>query len=194
MADTLRLFIALELPADVLDALAAVQDRLGADSPERAVRWTRPEGIHLTLRFLGDTPADRQDAISRAMREAVKGHGPLALRAEGLGCFPNPAKPRVVWVGLKGDLPALEVLQKAVERALKPLGFTPEKRGFSPHLTLGRLHREASRADVQAVGRLVTSTGVGQVAAWTADAVSLMRSELRPDGARYTCLADAPLG
>ncbi len=194
MADTLRLFIALELPAAVLEALTAVQDQLRADGPRRAVRWTRPEGIHLTLQFLGETPAARQDTIRGALQQASQGHGPLALRAEGLGCFPNPSKPRVVWVGLTGDRPALEALQQAVEGALAPLGFPPEKRRFSPHLTLGRVRREAQPAEVKALGRLVQTNDLGLVAAWTAGTVSLMRSELRPAGAHYTCLAAVPLG
>ncbi len=193
MAESLRLFVALELPAPVLRALEAVQERLRADAASRAVRWTRPEGIHLTLKFLGDTPADDRDAIAAALREAVRGHAPLTLRAEGLGCFPNPGRPRVVWVGLTGDLAPLEALQRSVEAALEPLGFPAERRGFSPHLTLGRARREAATAEVKALGRLIAATAVGEIGAWTADSVSLMRSELRPDGARYTCLASVPL-
>ncbi len=193
MTDTLRLFIALELPDVLLDALADVQDRLRAEAPRRAVRWARTEGIHLTLKFLGEAPAAQQAAIGAALREAVQGHAPLTIRAEGLGCFPDTARPRVIWIGLAGERRALTALQRDVEAAMVPLGFPPEKRRFNPHLTLGRVRREAYAADVKALGRLIAGTTVGEIGRWTADAVSLMRSELRPDGARYTCLLRVPL-
>lgn len=189
----LRLFVALELPAPILDALAQTQDALQAQMPRRAVRWVRGEGIHLTLKFLGETPARQREPIAAAVAAACAGHGPLTLRAAGLGCFPNPARPRVVWVGLEGDLAALGALQRAVESALEPLGFRPEGRPFSPHLTLGRVRDDVSSADVKAAGQVVAAATVGTLGEWTADAVSLMRSDLRREGAVYTCLAATPL-
>ena len=193
MAETLRLFVALELPDPLLEALLGVQERLRAAAPPRAVRWSAAAGIHLTLKFLGETPAARQEAIVEALRRAAVGHGPLELRAEGLGCFPNPSRPRVIWVGLGGDLPARAARQEAVEAALGPLGFPREGRPFSPHLTLGRVRREAYAADVKALGKLMANTTAGEVGRWRADSLSLMHSELRPDGARYTRLAEIPL-
>lgn len=189
----LRLFVALELPAPILDALAQTQDALQAQMPRRAVRWVRGEGIHLTLKFLGETPARQREPIAAAVAAACAGYGPLTLRAAGLGCFPNPARPRVVWVGLEGDLAALGALQRAVESALEPLGFRPEGRPFSPHLTLGRVRDDVSSADVKAAGQVVAAATVGTLGEWTADAVSLMRSDLRREGAVYTCLAATPL-
>lgn len=198
MPEMLRLFVALELPRPVLDALEAQQARLQEDAAGRAVRWVRPEGIHLTLKFLGELPASRQADIIRAVEAAADGHGPLVLEAAGLGCFPNASRPRVVWAGLAGDLAGLEALQGSVERALGPLGFPPEKRGFSPHLTLGRVRREASPSEARALGGLVTrcaaDLGEAPLARWTAESVSLVRSELDRAGARYTRLFDAPLG
>ncbi len=193
MTDTLRLFIALELPPDVLDALQAVQNHLRGRAPRDAVRWTRPEGVHLTLKFLGETPAAKQAAITVAMQQAAAGHAPLHLHAAGLGCFPNLARPRVVWIGLGGDLDALAALAEAMEAAAETLGFARERRPFSPHLTLGRVRQEAAGTDIKALGRLIEATPIGEIARWTAESVSLMRSDLRPDGARYTCLAEAPL-
>lgn len=189
----LRLFVALELPKSILDALARAQDALQEQMPRRAVRWVRGEGIHLTLKFLGETPAHQREPIALAVAEATAGHGPLTLRAAGLGCFPNPARPRVVWVGLEGDLGALGALQRSMESALEPLGFRPEGRPFSPHLTLGRVRDDVASADVKAAGQVVAAATVGTLGEWTADAVSLMRSDLRREGAVYTCLAATPL-
>lgn len=194
MADDLRLFVALELPAPILAALEQLQDQLRADRSARVVRWTRPEGIHLTLKFLGETPSARLDAIRAGLQAAASAHRPLQLGAAGLGCFPNPRAPRVVWVGLTGDLDALAALQSAVEAAIAPLGFPTENRPFSPHLTLGRVRQDASAAEVRALGALVTGTAIGALGAWQATAISLMRSELSRDGARYTCLFSAALG
>ncbi|MFC1961008.1 RNA 2',3'-cyclic phosphodiesterase [Chloroflexota bacterium] len=188
-----RLFIALELPADTLAALTATQEQLQREAPPRTVRWVRPAGIHLTLKFLGDTPAHQQEAISTALHNAASDQGPLLLRAAGLGCFPNVRRPRVVWVGLDGDMAPLRALYEAVETALTPLGFPREKRGFSLHLTLGRVRREASPDAVQNLGRLIEQTKIGTLHTWTAATVSLVRSELHPDGARYTVLSHAPL-
>lgn len=197
MPETLRLFVALELPDPALEALAALQARLQADPAGRAARWVRPEGIHLTLKFLGEVPAGRQADITRAVEAAADGQAPLALEVAGLGCFPNPGQPRVAWAGLGGDLAGLAALQRATERALNPLGFPPEKRGFSPHLTLGRLRREASPAEARALGALITRSaadlGGAALAGWTAGELSLIRSELERSGARYTRLAAAPL-
>ncbi len=197
MPEMLRLFVALELPRPVLEALETLQARLQADAAARAVRWVRPAGIHLTLKFLGEIPASRQADLIRAVEAAADGHAPLALQAAGLGCFPNAGRPRVVWAGLAGDLAGLEALQRGVERALGPLGFPPEKRPFSPHLTLGRVRREAGPAEARALGALVmhhaAELGESPLARWTAAEVSLVRSELERSGARYTTLSEAPL-
>lgn len=191
--EQLRLFIALELPRETLDALTALQDRLKREAAPRVVRWVRPAGIHLTLKFLGDTPANQQAAITTALNNATSAHGPITLHAAGLGCFPNTRRPRVVWVGLTGDLDPLRALQAAVEEALEPLGFPREKLKFSPHLTLGRVRREASSSAVQSLGQLIAKTEISTMSTWTATTVNLMRSELHPDGARYTALHHAPL-
>ena len=192
MPDTLRLFVALALPAPILVALEDVQRTLRDQMPARAVRWVRGEGIHLTLKFLGETPGGQRAAIAAALETACAGQRPLALRAAGLGCFPTTARPRVVWVGLAGNLDRLGDLQGAVEAALEPLGFPAEGRPFNPHLTLGRL-KDASSDEIKAVGGVVEAAAPETIGAWTADAVCLMQSELRSDGARYTCLARVPL-
>jgi 2'-5' RNA ligase len=193
MSNSLRLFIALELPPQVLEALEATQRDLRAQVPERAARWVRPGGIHLTLKFLGDVPAERVDAVETAIRRAVKGHSPFELRAEGLGVFPNPQKARVLWVGVEGELEALGRLRASVEDHVAPLGYPTESRSFSAHLTLARASRNASRAEQEALGGLVAGSDVRTLAVWQVGEVSLMRSQLKPGGAVYTRLAEAAL-
>lgn len=193
MSKPLRLFIALELPAQVLEALTALQDDLRSQVPERAARWVRPAGIHLTLKFLGDVPAEQVDAIAAGIREASKGHAPFALQAERLGVFPNPRRARVLWVGVGGEVEALRSLHASVEEHIVPLGFPAEERKFRGHLTLARAARNASRAEQEALGELAVRADLGLVASWQVGSVSLIRSQLKSGGAVYTRMADVAL-
>ena len=198
-----RAFIAIELPPEILDPLARLQARVRRDVPPGLVRWARPEGIHLTLKFLGDVEQSRLPEIEAALREACAPHAPFALRIGDLGCFPHPKRPRVVWVGVQDtssaqdhDVGPLARLHAAVERAIAPLGYPTDRRGFHPHLTLGRVKnaRPSARktAEWAALGEYVTHAKV-RVGQMQVDAVHLMRSELLPSGAVYSALAVCPL-
>jgi 2'-5' RNA ligase len=189
--DEIRAFIAIELSTDILRQLENLQARMKQNVPSGLVRWTRPEGIHLTLKFLGEVPADQTEAIADAMRRACAPYTPFSLSVAGVGCFPNPQRPRVVWVGIDEPTGALAGLQRDIERAMKPLGFAPENRAFTPHLTLGRV-KGGRRDELEALGTYACSCVV-QATAQEVTAVSLMRSDLRPSGAVYTELASAPL-
>jgi 2'-5' RNA ligase len=156
------------------------------------VRWVRPEGIHLTLKFLGDVPADRLDAIAEAMRAACTPHPPFSLSIGGMGVFPDPRRPRVVWLGVEEPGGTLLRMQRDVDRTISPLGFPPEKRRFSPHLTLGRVKQGRTAAELEALGQYATHARV-RIGEMAVHAVYLMRSDLRPDGAVYTELATAAL-
>lgn len=188
--ETVRAFIAIPLPHSLLEKLTALQQKLEKQVPSRSVRWVRAEGIHLTLKFLGDTLTEKLPEIERALA-AVARHAPACTFAvEELGCFPNPRRPRVVWVGVREPTGRLAALQDAIEEALAPFGYTPEGRGFTPHLTLGRVHRRASRSDAAQVGKVVTSITVGLLAEVPADHFALIRSVLKPTGAEYTVLEE----
>jgi 2'-5' RNA ligase len=189
--DTLRTFIAIELGPAMLGQLGDLQARMREDVPPGLVRWVRPQGIHLTLKFLGDVPAPQVEAIADALGVACASYAPFTAHVGGLGCFPNPRRPRVIWVGVDEESGALANLQRDVERAMAQLGHPAERRKFSPHLTLGRVKR-GSAADVQALGEYVVRASV-TVGKLEATAVHLMRSELLPAGAVYSELAVAPL-
>jgi 2'-5' RNA ligase len=191
---TIRTFIAVELDREIRTGLGHLQARLGKQVPLRTVRWVQPDGIHLTLKFLGDTPLDSVDQVKMALAQAAAEAGPFAFSVEALGCFPNARQPRVIWVGLKEPAGVLTRLRDAVESHVAPLGFPTEKRPFSPHLTLGRVQRYASRSEVAEIGELVVATSVGIIGQMTATAVSYIRSDLRPTGAVYTTLLEASLG
>lgn len=185
-----RTFIAIELDETIKDALADLQEQLKAKSPQSSVRWVRPEGIHLTLKFLGDVPANRIEEVQRALTQAGVGFPSFPFSVGGLGCFPNSRRPSVIWVGVQEESGTLPRLQKAVEDAMEKVGFPPEGRRFHAHLTLGRTQRQASSGDVRRLGQLVSETDIGEsLGQMEARIVSLMKSDLKPTGAVYTQLA-----
>ncbi len=191
--EQIRTFVAIELSQEVKDGLGRLQDRLKDQLPERSVRWVRPGGIHLTLKFLGDVPSPRITSVSQAVDTVCRSFQAFGIELAGLGCFPNVRRPRVVWVGVREPTGTLARLQKAVEGALAELGFEPEDRPFSPHLTLGRVQRKVSKHDLQRLSKVVAHSDVGLVGRMAVASVSVMRSQLRPSGAVYTALAQTAL-
>jgi 2'-5' RNA ligase len=192
MMEQIRAFIAVELPPDFKLALARLQDKLksGGRAP---VKWVEPDNIHLTLKFLGNIDAALIDRVTGVMQEAARGVHPFRVEMGGLGVFPGPGRVRIVWVGLTGDVAKLTQLQKGLDAALAPLGFTPESRPFTPHLTLARVRDNASPEQRQDLGRLVTATRFEVPGSIKVDAVHLMRSQLTREGPVYTRLSSLTL-
>lgn len=188
-----RLFIAIELPDPALTLLSRIQADLKQRAPAQSVRWVAPGSVHLTLKFLGDVPAPHVDAVRAALGEAVRGHAPFELSTGSLGCFPNATRPRVIWIGIERSHGELNALRDAVEAHVAPLGYPTEDRPFSPHLTLGRVRQNAPYGAVATLGALAATTPVTTHETWIADRVSLMRSDLKPDGAVYTEVAHVAL-
>jgi 2'-5' RNA ligase len=175
-----RLFVALTPPSDVQQAVWE------AFAPLRSraypVKWVRPDAIHITLKFLGDVPDERQEELVRALGEAVVGARTVTLVVNGAGVFPGPERPRVFWAGVAPD-PAIELLADRVERVFAPLGFPTEARALRPHLTLGRAARDARPRDFADMAGVLE--GLPVEASAVVDGVELMKSVLRPDGAVY---------
>jgi 2'-5' RNA ligase len=193
---TLRAFVAVELPRRIHDLLEEHQNKLKSalGSASSAIRWTRPESVHVTLQFLGDVPSSMVGKITTAMQEASAGSRPLELALGGIGAFPNASRPRVVWIGLEGDTAELRALASGVSERLKALGYAPDKR-FEPHITLGRV-REGIRPDELRAITQALAVQAGQQPAktpFTVDSISLMQSHLQPGGAIYTQLANVEL-
>ena len=191
--EKIRAFIAIELDESIKESLTKLQERLKGQVPQGSVRWVRSEGIHLTLKFLGDVPADQIGEITRALERSCQGFAPSSLSCGGLGCFPDLKRPRVVWVGVREETGTLAQLQKAIEENVAPLGYPPEKRKFSPHLTLGRVQRRVSSGDLRRLGELVGASEIGTLGQMEVRSINLIRSDLRPSGAVYTRLAEMEL-
>ena len=190
---SLRLFIAIELTAEIQQAIGRVQADLQGQLPRRVVRWTSPAGIHLTLKFLGDTPPEQTPAIAQAMRMAAASFEPFTLLVAGLGCLPNQRQPRVLWVGVPAVPKALAGVQRALDLHLARLDYPRETRAFSPHLTLWRVDDRAAAVERQALSALLNRTQVAELGSMPVQEVVLFQSDLRPAGAVYTALARASL-
>jgi 2'-5' RNA ligase len=177
----MRLFVAIELSDDVKGEIAKVQQQLRATGADAA--WTRPEGVHLTLKFLGEVPDVKVPEIRKALAAAVAGTGTCRVEIKGAGAFPNTKSPRVVWLGVAGERERLATLQASVEQAMQVLGFEPEDRTFSPHLTVARVKFLRKRDNWQ---QWIAAIADREFGGFVAARVSLMKSELHPAGAVYT--------
>ena len=168
--------------------LAAIQEQL--KQSRAAVRWVRPSSIHLTLKFLGNVHPDQVEDIAAAAALAVRDETPISLWAGGIGAFPSVRKPRVIWVGLGGEVERLAKIQAGLESVLEPLGFAREGRGFRPHLTLGRVK---DRRRLQRLIDAMSTLTLPEFNSFDADEIILYKSDLRPTGAIYTKLHRIPL-
>lgn len=188
----LRLFVACELPQSARDGLALVQGELRAKGAA-PLRWVRPEGIHLTLKFLGSVPLSQLQPIENALAVAIDAPFALSLRFGAVGSFGGRQRLRVVWVGLEGDVEELARLVDGVERALEPIGFPREKRPYSPHLTLARVPDHATVDQRLELTSLLDSYRPPPLPPIELSTVSLMQSFLQPTGARYERVAEFPV-
>ncbi len=191
--EPLRTFVAIELPQAVRSSLTQLQDDIKQRKPA-PVKWVDTEGIHLTLKFLGNIDAGQVPALTNAISEAIRGIAPFRLKLGAPGVFPHVRAPRVIWVGLGGETSSLFTLQENLEGVLIPLGFTPEDRRFSPHLTLGRVRDTATPSERRCLGEAVSWMEAEISSDFEVSTISLMRSRLTREGALYNCLASATLG
>lgn len=190
--ERIRSFIAIELPPELKEWLTCLEESLKVRQYP-FVKWVNPENIHLTLKFLGDVPATSLPRITDAMSRICQEVSSLNLQVGDLGSFPNWQRPQVVWVGIDSEIDKLFGLQREIDAALSPLGYPPESRSFSPHLTLGRLRENVSHGDRQSFSEWVRSHRFESGFSFKVKTVSLMKSQLTPDGAIYSQLASIEL-
>lgn len=184
----MRLFIAVDPGPAVTARLERAVILLRPKAP--SARWVAASSLHVTLAFLGEIADPRAPDFSAALGRVAARHAPLSLRFRGGGAFGAPRKPRVLWVGIEGDRDRLSALQRAVVSEIVPLGYTPEARGFSPHLTLARARAPGGDPALVAAAEALREEDFGEA---TIAALVLYRSDLTREGARYTPIATAPL-
>ena len=184
----IRSFIAIDLPEATREAIAVLQERLKRS--RAGVRWMKPGSIHLTLKFLGNILPEQVDEIAAAAAQLIRDEPPITLYAAGLGSFPSLRKPRVIWVGLQGEVDRLTKIQTGLENTLETLGFAREGRGFRPHLTIGRVR---DRHRLQGLIEAMSTVELPEFNSFDANEIILYKSDLRPTGAIYTKLHRMPL-
>jgi 2'-5' RNA ligase len=181
----MRLFVAIEIAPEIRDRIMEFVSRI---KPQLAgARWSRPEGLHITLKFLGNVATEKRSAIESKLGKITAMQ--FSLGVGDVGVFPNPKSPRVLWVGLKAP-PDLALLAEQVDASMHPLGFERERRAFTPHLTLARFKESGKKADVSSALASVPKAGFGTM---TATEFHLYESKLSPQGSRYGKLASFPL-
>uniref|UniRef100_A0A7V4G6P0 RNA 2',3'-cyclic phosphodiesterase n=1 Tax=Desulfobacca acetoxidans TaxID=60893 RepID=A0A7V4G6P0_9BACT len=185
----IRAFLAIDLPASLRAVVTRAQEELkksGAD-----VKWVPPGNVHLTLKFFGNITEERVEALAQAASRVAGEQTPFSLTLTQAGAFPSPKNPRVVWLGVGGNLEAIAEFHRRLEAAFAALGFPPEDRPFAPHLTLGRVRSPAGRLELSR--RLATLPPV-EAPPFQVSEIVLFRSNLSPQGATYLPLKIIPLG
>ncbi len=188
-ADRIRAFVALALEPALAAEIGKIQQSL--DLRGGAVRWVHTEQLHLTLQFLGHVASDRLSDLTAALRRACSRTTPFQLTLEGVGCFPNVRNPRIIWIGIQGDLATLGSLQERIAQETTPFGDHRDPRAFQPHLTIGRV--KAFGSEARKVGQAIEWAAVDELGVWTIQNVLFVRSELASEGSHYTTLDSVPL-
>lgn len=191
-ADVIRTFIAVDLPPGVLEALGQVTAQLQEKLLDTPVRWVNHQKMHLTLKFLGDISNENISMVEKILYSEAAKRQAMEIGIGGIGAFPKMRHPRVIWIGVEAPTELFD-LRRGIEDGVARLGYNYDKYDFTPHLTLGRISRKASAQDVRKVGNVLHEFQVGFIGVARIEAVHLYRSDLRPEGAQYTCLYSAPL-
>ncbi len=188
----IRAFIAIDLSDEIQQRLDEVVGDFKAKLPEIPIRWVAAENIHLTLKFLGDVSLTNLSILTDMIQTEISTHHEFDISVGGAGAFPNIRQPRIIWVGV--EAPAeLTAVQNGIEAAAGRLGYAREERPFSPHLTLGRVSRNASTQEIKAISNVLEKTRVGFLGATCVEKVHLYRSDLHPTGAVYTQIYSSSL-
>jgi 2'-5' RNA ligase len=188
----LRLFIAIAVPLDVRKAIGRAQGQLQRVAPPEAIRWTRLEQFHITLKFLGDVPSAQIAALEQSVSSVCSGCPVLRLSAQGIGFFPGEHKPRVIWAKADDNGGKLAELHRQVEEAVRPFAPAGKPERFSGHITLGRFKPGRHAAIEKLLERAAVLRDL-PFGAWPAAEVEIVRSELTSTGAMHTPLATFPL-
>ena len=178
----IRSFLAFELPDDIKSILTRVSGEIRESSLD--VRWVRPESIHLTVIFMGDVQSEQIPSMGASLGAVCANHVPFTISLRPMGCFPNSRNPRVIWLGIDGDLERMSRFRDDLQRILSPFGIKEEERAFRPHLTLGRFKKPAKRQTE--MEQMLAKYSELSSPARILKELFLFRSDLKPDGAVYT--------
>jgi len=188
----IRAFIAIDFPTEIHQRLDQLTGELKSRLPNVPIRWVPGKNIHLTLKFLGDVSTTNLEMLYAIVRSEADKHSVFEIGVGELGAFPSIKRPRVIWVGVEAPT-ELSALQTGIENETTRLGYAPERRPFSPHLTVGRVSRNVTSNQVHQISDVLSDCKVGFLGATRVQSVNLYRSDLQPSGAKYTRLYWADL-
>lgn len=188
----MRTFIALDFSPEIIRKINEIIDYFKTQTPERALKWVAPENLHLTIKFLGEVPEKKIEQIKSLINETLDDVKSFEIGVEKLGMYPNSQKPRVVWLGVRGAGPLKEI-HKVLDSQLQKAEIQPDNRGFSPHLTIARVRRNADIQSVKEIGETLSKFKVDSLGTCTVNHIILYKSELTPQGPIYTPLLSSPL-
>jgi 2'-5' RNA ligase len=189
----IRVFIAIDLSDSIRNSIRDHVDRMAQSLPKGAIRWVRVEGIHLTLKFLGNISHDKISSVQSVMENVTANVERFKFQVSELGCFPRVTRPRVLWIGVQEPSGALGRVQSVLAQGLEGLGFERELRAFHPHLTIGRVKRHVRSTDIKLISQVIQQEKIGLLGEVEVHQVLLIRSDLQPSGAVYTHLTSAEL-
>jgi 2'-5' RNA ligase len=188
--NVIRSFIAVDIPEDILNQVNQAADALKKRLDKSPVRWVPIHNIHLTIKFLGDVSTANIEIVERILQSEASQYQSFEISVGGLGAFPSKHRPRVIWIGIKASADMAD-FKRNIDLEIARLGYNREKRDFSPHLTLGRVSRNANLNELVNIGEVLSNAKVGFLGATRIKEVHLYKSDLKPNGATYTKLFTA---
>ena len=187
----LRAFIAVEIPLDIRQNIEHATSNLRRGTGS-LIRWVAVENMHLTLKFLGDIPTANMEVLTQMIRAEADSFNCFDIHLTGIGSFPNPKGPRVIYIGIQAPA-ELEAFQRQLESATRRLGYNSEERAFAPHLTIGRVRQNIPQDDQQKIRRALEASKIDSPGTAKVNSVHLYKSDLKPTGPVYTKLFSAHL-
>ena len=188
----MRTFIAIKFPPDILTKIDQITSFLTQQTSQAHLKWVKPDNLHLTIKFIGEIHNDTLNSIKEIISETLKRSTTFDISIKGLGMFPNQNQPRVVWLGILNSQPLSEI-HSMLDQALQAVNILSSSQKYSPHLTIARIHRQATPEDARKIGQILANYQVHSLGTFTIDKIHLYRSDLRPEGPLYTPLMIVPL-
>lgn len=188
----MRTFIAVDLPANMLVRIEEITSFFKQKTPPKALKWVETENLHLTIKFIGEINENKVEPVKQILCDALQDQKTFDIEISGLGMYPNINNPRVIWLGITGGKPLVQIFRK-LDLALTGLDIPTEGRSYTPHLTIARVRRNTDKTTETLIGKTLSQFKVDSLGTITIDQVHLYRSVLTPSGPTYSTLHSVPL-
>ena len=188
----MRTFIAVDFPPDMLARINEITTFLKKETASNALKWVETNNLHLTIKFIGEISVSKVEQVKQTLTKSLEDQFAFDIEIGGLGMYPNKNNPRVIWLGVNNGEPLIQIANN-LDQALSDLDIKPERRSFSPHLTIARVRRNTDKSSAITIGKTLSQFKVETLGAITIDQVNLYHSKLTPSGPIYTILHSVSL-